>query len=734
MRARVAVMRSHAPFGGGAFVCLMSPQKSGRRKESNMLTKTRPVLEPLQRMREVLPSNCLSTFELMIGLLPIPSDQPECANAISNLAECLTEYADGIAHCRPEFQALVTDAKFIAESARLHRHDVEGIHPKIQMEGRLSQFPAWALLTQLTEEQVPLRIALGAEIARALIERSQVKDQYCIQLRKGALQYGRPPLGTFPSMEDLGTQSFGKGWLGRFKKIDRQVRRRVEICDPEGPPRPDHTQPKSRLDILARLRWRFEYPDPKHRQGTLDDSHLTTPQFSRATLNIRGRVEASAPVGVLQAICTLVRITPDLAHGLPLVSVSAPLKILGLDIGRGALILDLRALFPDGRRPTDLTAALFHTSTDLLTIPLPTFLSAELKRRLAQHRGAIVLGDLVDWVHVDHTAPLTVDEDAKLRSSLARASKSTAAMVIEAGGDRLLASAISWDFSLIGSARMYYARLTKQEIFDGCTNLFRMAGWGEPAMDSGSIEDIGSKCVLTDESLSKIFRELSNACRKSWPGRRSKLSTLLEHHRHFTIFNVALVSFTLGLREASAYHLLSRDFLHEQELVTVHDKQGGDQLMAQPSKINQLVRQQIRQYLAHCTALLARLLALDDPAAESMIEALRGILGGTGPLFVVRGPRGGIRAAGSANTWGVFPTSIRVPANVGRHFWQNKLREKGLASRDVDRFMRHRVVGLENNTNSQLSIAHSSFNRIEQVQLSVLADLGIEVISGLRKA
>lgn len=154
--------------------------------------------------------------------------------------------------------------------------------------------------------------------------------------------------------------------------------------------------------------------------------------------------------------------------------------------------------------------------------------------------------------------------------------------------------------------------------------------------------------------------------------------------------------------------------------------------MAQSVAINSLVREQIQQYLAHARALHRRLVKLDDPKLHPLIESLEKTLRGEGLLFVTVSDRGAIQAAGSGPIWTNLPETIRVPGNVGRHFWQNSLRAHGLGSRDVDRFMRHRVVGLENNTTSQIATPRESFNRIERVQLQVLNALGIGVISGLR--
>src|SRR2546425_9677392 len=311
-----------------------------------MLMKVHPGLEPLQRLRAAVPATCHWTLDLLIGTVPMPMDQPACASAVATLANCLIDYAKEIPYVRQEFQVLLDDAKTIADTVTERAEEIQGIPPSGQMDSRYSAYPSWTLLIDLSHEQRPLRTGLGAEVALALLERGQLNTRYCTQLRRDAGKYGRPEPGEDRDIDDLTDLKFGRGWLARYRKIDRQVRRHVELLDPNGPARPEHANPKNRCELLARLKWRFEYPDPKHRQGGLDDSHLPQAQYRRVASAVRDKVEQGDCAAVVQAISMLNRLTPTLTLSLPLISAKTPLRILGLDIERDALALDLRPLFP----------------------------------------------------------------------------------------------------------------------------------------------------------------------------------------------------------------------------------------------------------------------------------------------------------------------------------------------------------------------------------------------------
>lgn len=698
-----------------------------------MLMKVKELVEPLQRLRAAVPDKCQDTLEALIGVLDMPIDQPELATAISIGAKCCLEYAKEIPHVRPHFRSLISDLEEINQHILTNLVDIQGLPPRGQLEGRHTDFPTYALALTLTDEQRPLHIATGAEFTLAILDQRQFNREYATKLRRDAKKYGRPNSEEERKIDDLADQNFGRPWLPKFKKIDQQVRRRVEMPDPNGPVRPDHANPRHQLDLLARLRWRFDYADPKHRQGVQDNSHLSAHQYFEAVNEIKQKVENGDSAALIEAVCVLVRLPPDLILSLPVKEQAGRYKVLWLDIPRGVISLNFDSLFPNRKRPAPDAAHLLHASEDILEVPLPDFLVQQLQRLYLEVPQCRLLGDLVNWVRVDTTKSLVEDTECKLTPSLARASKTTGSIAITSGLDRINASCHTLDFSLSGSARAYYARLTGADIHDGSTKLYQAMKWGAPFIQKELLKAVGSHCVLTEAGAQVVFEQLKRSVTDSQPQRRSTLSTLVAHHNHYTRYCSAITSFCLGLREVKAYRLITEELVNGQSQIKSHDKQGGNVLMAQPVLLNSIVRKQIQQYLAHCRALHARLSKCPDKEALILLSALTDILNSRGNLFIFATKKS-VCPAGSNNTWNEMPEELRVPGNVGRHFWQNMLRYALLGSRDIDRFMRHRVVGLENNTTSQAASPKASFDRIEKVQLKVLNGLGIEALSGLRKA
>lgn len=699
-----------------------------------MLMKTVPQLEPMNRVRAVISAQDQSIFEKLTGCLHSPTDQPYAATVITNAIACVLEYSASIAHLRDEFKQVLTNLESIEKEVSAEIIAIQGLSPAGQMVRRVTSFEGWTLLAHLGVEATPLRIAIGCEITAAFLENRKLDESFCRSLRKDAAKYGRPQSSQVPLVDDLAELGFGRNWFARYTKTDCNVRRRIELFDPNPPERPTHARSSHPMDLLARLKHRFEYVNPKHRTASLDDSHVLVQQYKVATAQIRTRVEHQSDAAVVQALCVTTQLAPHLILSLPIVTHEASFTYLGINVVNGSLKLNLDAIFPHRAKPLKNTQYLFENSVDVLTVPLPKFLSEALQQRALKNPGATLLGDLVNWVVLNSSESVVADETCNLKSSLSRVSKSTGAVAIAAGESRLVAACLNWDFSLIGSARMYYARLSGKDIHAGSTTLYQEMGWGEPSMKADEMDAIGSRCVLTDDGVKAIFSHLSMRCGDSKPSRRATISQLLDHHTQYTRYSVALISFCLGLRESKVYKLRAAELIQGQTLLTLHDKQGGDRLMAQPAGLCSIVQDQVRQYKSHCQALIKRLSQFDDPQANALNSLLKSALKGDGLLFWIPRESNGNLPAGAGSIWGQLPLHLRVPANVGRHFWQNALRIKGLSSRDIDRYMRHRVVGLENNTNSQVASPRASFNRITSAQTEKLKTLGIDALFGLRKA
>jgi hypothetical protein len=353
-------------------------------------------------------------------------------------------------------------------------------------------------------------------------------------------------------------------------------------------------------------------------------------------------VEAGDLNDLVRAVCILTGVTGNFVHDLPVLIGNQQLDglALALHVSRRCLLLDLDCLFPHRNKPTPELQWLFEQSDNVLAIPVPDFICEAVCKRLPSKPQLLVFGDIVNWREVNSRASLVAGETCKLSASLARASKSTGAAALACGLNRLEAAALTLDFSLIGSARMHYSRLTGEGICRAARAYFGCLGWDD-FKEMPTICAAGSHVVLTSAGATEIFSHLAQQCNESHPGRRASLSRLLQHHLDYARYVAALLSFCLGLREAQLYCLLASDLVLGQLLVVPRDKDAGDPFRALPVPLNRIVREQIRLWFAHCAGLAKRLEAFDDPSGQALARALRKVAAGAQvPLLVIQGKAG----------------------------------------------------------------------------------------------
>jgi hypothetical protein len=306
-----------------------------------MLMKITPAAEPLEFVRACIAPQNLLTFDLLVGTISIPIEQPNMGLFIQKLAGSFLLYVQEISYLRDEFQTLVAQVAQVHESLASQCKGAGICQPLGQAKSRMQKYPEIALLELLCDEQTPLKVALGAEVALALLDQSKLNANYCTQLRKDAKKFGRPQGEEERDPADLAELRFGHHWLPRFLKTDREIRRRVELLDPNDPLSASRPDAKHRMDLLARLKWRFDYPHPKHRQASLDDSHLQTEQFCRAAAQTRESLELGASEALIEITAMLTAFSPEIAPWIPLVGANRPLHILGFNVQRGTMCLEL---------------------------------------------------------------------------------------------------------------------------------------------------------------------------------------------------------------------------------------------------------------------------------------------------------------------------------------------------------------------------------------------------------
>jgi hypothetical protein len=686
--------------------------------------------EPLLRVRQYLTVRESTFLDILVDAIgSVPMDQPACARVIGTLARSFLDYSARLGEVKSSFAGLLADARGLALAAGAHRLQIQGTPPIAQLKGRISAHPVWALASSLTEHHAALSCALGAEVAYALVRRKRISESYCNRLRRDIGKVGRLPApDEAATPEELAQQGFGKTWIKSFDRIDAAVKR--VVC--KEPPDPDAKEPLDTEQIIRQLTHRFAYPSAALRKGVQHDSSMPPEAMRNVAMALRRSVEAGNDPAFVATAAVLTGLSTHAVLSIPLFKDREQLNGIALSANGHHFLLDLRWAFPSRYRPDPSTAHLFEPAGDIAPLYCPQFFANEVAKRVANAPHATKIADLVHVSGLTARTALLEDDARKLYASLARCSKSLGPVSLHLGIDRLEAAFQTWDFWLINRARIYYSRILGEESWRVADTLYRYLDWPTVAQ-AADFGAFGSQCVLTPTAVTEIFDYLAARCRKLHPGRRGGLERLLAHHMAYAIYTAALLTFSLGAREAAAYELVASEMVLGQRQVVLNDKGKKDAHRAAPVPINAVAREQLRQWRAHCIALAARLESEGDHRAIALRIRLEQI-GRCAPTHLLVAVAGvDVIPLGASQVWGGMPSHLRVPANAGRHFWPNTLHAHRIGSRDVGRFMRHQTLMIDPNDSDCDSISFDAFERITTVQERVLADLCVTAISGLRK-
>lgn len=675
---------------------------------------------PKNRISSALPEACQDTFDLLIGTCPLPRDQPNLARSLANLAYSLVCYANYLGPLKE------LASEWVEHARQIHQEIVTGNvlehhwEPHDTLKGRQTAYPQLALLHAIQVGQKTLMIALGAEVMTALLKSRTLNRSYCNQLRLDALKVSVFDPVNSEQHRDLKALGFQTKWLAGFKRRDTEARKWIELHAKEPIVKTGVEQ------LLSCLSNALEYPKAKRKQGLIDDSCVTGEQYCEVARNLQLGVSNGDDEALMQSMCLLTPFTPELLSKLPLINEGCEVPSMALSVSDGLLVLNISVLLP-GRAQ----ASSEHCSNNWLKVPLPSFIKDAISQRIARFPHVQTLGELLQCKDVRTNDKLLEGETCKLNATLARVRKSTALICLELNTDRVVAAYQCMDFSIVAKATLYYARITGAEIYSGCKRLYEYLGWGMPCAPAEQLQDVGSCVTPTKQCVSEIFEYLAKAVKDSSPASRSGIERLLTHFNHYTRYCVVLASFCLGLREVRVYDLKAIDLVYGQRELVVHDKNRKDARFAQPVFVNELLHQQIQKYLVHMRSLLMRLDQMPGAVSERFAQNLRSILQGQGMLFQHFDLSGKADDVGSLWAWKEVQAKFHVPANVGRHFWQNELRNAGLSYSDINRFMRHITLGVETYTNAHVDAPSGYMQRVEAVQLQLLQQMGLVTITGL---
>jgi len=490
---------------------------------------------------------------------------------------------------------------------------------------------------------------------------------------------------------------------------------------------------------LARFYGGLLYFAGEHRHQSRHDRYtLSLHAYCDAARQLRASIETGDTTAICLGVCVVTGLSAALVQDLPLRNSAQERWAAICDLASGTYLLDLDVIAPHARgAPADNIDCL--RATRILERPLPAFLAIALRARTQLLPDAQTIGPLLDHPKI---GPRTVIPHYTVSGhfvpSLARLQYSTELVAVQAGIHRVIAAHLSGRYQAVPKSKLYYTGISREALWAGAQTLYESVGWGAPVSIVPGLA-AGAQAVATDASVTRWHCWMRDRVLQITPGRRYTLATLIDHNREYARLVASTFAFCAGARECQEFNLLASNICSS-DWLAITDKRSksvwnanAEQALPYPVPVPLLLTEQLALWQRHCAALARRLRRL-AVGADNLITHLDAIAAGDPvPALIDIDTELQPQLLGTDNLTHWWPDWFARSGNWARAYWQTRLLQEGVASSDIDLFMRHAQSGTRPMTSVSGKSVASQHQAVRRAQARVLQRLGIEPVPGIVK-
>lgn len=693
-----------------------------------------------------IPDHLRSFAHSLIGLIPTPVDQPRFSKVVLNLSSAVLSFAEFEPTIGKADELLIRQCQELTAFAKYKcKFDQTAFG---QIEGRLGQYPEWALCMQLDPGQQGIAIPLGAEVWLSMIEHRILRKDYVCQLRRDLDKLPTLDGNTENRASDLVALEFGKYWQKTFESIRRHLSKKLARTVQ---PLQTNTLISDTGDEHLRHILGVKGNTATKRRTAVPTRHtLTSEQFKLYGVDLRARLESRQTGALCEALSLLTGLYTHGIMGLALVDGPLADEVLVLDIAGGHLHVTLSTILKS-KTPRQHLPGIYEQTQDHYSIPLPLEVLKPLRDLLVQHDAQAAeanvrlrLIDIFPQADRDHQGThgksaieCTDDFAPGFVPTAARARNTLTNEAVQAGVPRLTLAFARLEFGLVSKARPWYVRVQAEPFKAQWKGFLETLGWTFTPPDKPASGSFGSPYVLTDAALQTLWTFYQDRCDAIPKGNNMGSERLRLFHNAFADQTAAILSWLMGLRESTHYDLSAQALTGDVDFTLIDDKQSS----ATGSRLGvvcEFATATLSNWQAHCGSLMARFnrdtVFCATSKGRDIITRLRGIVEGqeVGLLFKIA--PNGIRVVSSQSTWGCLPPTLRCKANVGRHYWATALHDANYDDAALDIFLRHINSGTSPTSTFGNQSVKAIVQQIANLQDGKLAALGLTPPVGLRAA
>jgi hypothetical protein len=596
----------------------------------------------------------------------------------------------------PELNEVATKLKddltlLAAESDRLHR-ERNVADSSATLTGRKTLFPGWVTLTYLAETVTDLTsgrlIACGMELALKLItnDRKLVAEAHMRELAQGQIDFD---INGDEFIKEAYFQTMGLAellpWFARAKANYFRFRTAFSLHPPPPPPPPT-------LQERAMAQWKAHaaYPNFKHRAGVLDKTAMSELQVIHACHvgMSSGFTDRPSFMATLW-FAGFSGLNFGTIGDIPLRGPDCSEWVICIDIETGLLLRDFSCLAPKLAKANRSEHCIPATFT--LATPIPKQVLALLKKRLLNFPTAVTLSDLIPEILHILSTQLLYPTTGDILPTWARWARTVGRYMRRQGIDSLLASLVSGNFGNSGKSKLHYCCVSSEEIWVVCATIYKLLNFGEPVTMPAGLLHFGSAIVPHLDHVAKIDQANLILLEGLRPQGKCSTKSVLQFHKAYVLALAFQICCLLGLREANPLSLRASLDEFIDTSIDVDDKSTPGRPGALPVILIEHLKASIKLYRKHCVAMHQRLKG--KPEFADVVQWLDDVVQHRDRYLLCH--ICDIKLTLVPVSTSMVLANHDIAVDFGRKVLENYLRTEGVMSRDIDRTLRHEVLGQE---------------------------------------
>lgn len=684
----------------------------------------------LTRLLENLAPQSKATLRRLMHVLRPPVDAPRTMDVINSACKCINAYKKSLLYPNKSINQLVAEIEQLTKVTLDLQIQLFGGQNDLEkpMYRRLTRHPGWALCLAIKDypENLLFTEAAGVEIALSLAKEKAFADGYANEIRR-ALENRTIPTENF--------QASQLAFERRINKAKRQASILFENVPTIGTQNKQAEYPLQSFEPEAKqqLLQKRQYARSQHRCGILNRHCQSKIQVVQSAIELRQNAESDDETSILIILAFCAGLSAKLTAAMPLIHNAKEDWMMKLDTHSGCLWTNISPMLPDAAVPAENSAENYWPSNKIIVKPLPQFIVTKLAELFINTPNAMTIGDLIPYANSVGTTLTIPGSKCGIAPSVTKFLNSAAPYALQIGIDRLAAAVITNDFSIIPSAKFYYAKIEREEIWQASNALFHSLGWGTATLIEQGMAT-GSAIVATRMSVTALYQWMVSELDAAQLGKHCSVNKLVEFHNIFAKLCASLIIFLLGLRNVKEIKLTPQHLMTGATYAPVFDKRTGQLHGPLPVPINRLLEKQHKLYLTHCVAVLNRLSKTNVKGIRKTRTYLRKLIeNSSGKLFFQLNETCQPSPIGSADLTSWWPEHLRFPANFSRSFWQSELHAAGLEGSLIDLFMRHQLPGAESYSSCSHRSPKQCLDKIGQMQDKILNEMNLVPVQGLTK-